>query len=101
MAYGSDNKDKKPMVKKRMSKTTTVKLEDDDGKKKKVTFKTGALHRALGVPEDEDLPKGIMTKIKNSKVGDMVTVKGKKIKVTERLKKQAVLGLNLSKGSRS
>ena len=49
---------------------------------------------------DEDLPSGIMTKIKNSKIGDMVTVKGKKIKVTDKLKKQAVLGLNLSKGSR-
>lgn len=94
MAYG-DSKDSKPK-----KGTTTVKLKDDDGKKKKVTFKTGGLHRALGVPMDEDLPTGIMTKIKNSKVGDMVTVKGKKIKVTDRLKKQAVLGLNLSKGSR-
>lgn len=41
-----------------------------------------------------------MTKIKNSKVGDSVMVKGKSIRVTEKLKKQAVLGLNLSKGSR-
>ena len=94
MAYGGskDTKSKKG--------TTTVKLKDADGKKKKVTFKTGGLHKALGVPMDEDLPSGIMTKIKNSKVGDMVTVKGKKIKVTDKLKKQAVLGLNLSKGSR-
>ena len=89
MAYG----DKKKGM-------TTVKLKDDDGKKKPVTFKKGALHKALGVPESEDLPKGIMEKIKKGKVGDFVIVNGKKIKITDKLKKQAVLGLNLSKGSR-
>tara|TARA_R100000773_G_scaffold18786_2_gene16974 strand:+ start:1413 stop:1727 length:315 start_codon:yes stop_codon:yes gene_type:complete len=103
MAYGDSSKDSKP--KKRTTtratkKTTTVKLKDSDGKEKPVTFKTGGLHKALGVPMDEDLPKGIMTRIKNADVGDMVTVKGKKVKVTEKLKKQAVLGLNLSKGTR-
>ena len=97
MAYG-DKTDKKMMKPK--PKTTTVKLKDDDGKKKKVTFKTGGLHKALGVPMDEDLPKGIMMKIKKANIGDSVMVKGKSIKVTDKLKKQATLGLNLSKGSR-
>ena len=81
-------------------KYETVKLKDDKGVEKKVRFRKGALHRQLGVPEDEDLPRGIMQKIKNSKIGDFITVRKKKIKVTELLKKRAVLGINLSKGSR-
>lgn len=60
MAYGDSNRDSKPKKKpavKSTKGTTTVKLKDDDGKNKKVTFKTGGLHKALGVPMDEDLPE--------------------------------------------
>ena len=73
-----------------------IKLDDE-----KVKFKAGGLRVSLGLKPDDPLPKNIMNTIKNSKVGEMITFKHdnkeKKVKVTDRMKKQAVLGLNLSK----
>jgi len=74
----------------------TVKLKDKEtGKKEPVKFKVGGLHQSLGVPQDKDLPKGIMEKIKKMKVGEKVKVMGKEITITAKIKRQATLGLNL------
>ena len=74
----------------------TVKLKDKEtGKKEPVKFKVGGLHKSLGVPQDKDLPKGIMEKIKKMKVGEKVKVMGKEITITATIKRQATLGLNL------
>jgi len=74
----------------------TAKLKDSEtGKVEKVRYKVGGLHMSLGVPQDKDLPKGIMEKIKNKKVGDKITVNKKVIIITAKIKRQAVLGLNL------
>ena len=76
-------------------KYDTATLKDDDGKKTKVRFRKGALHRQLGIPEDEDIGNGNLRKIKNGKVGATITIKGKKHKITELMKRRANLGLNL------
>lgn len=89
-----DSKESKP----KSGKKVTVKLEDKEtGKKQKVTFKSGGLHESLGVPKDKDLPKGIMEKIIKLGVGKKVKVMGKDIEITDKIRRQAQLGLNLSK----
>jgi len=76
-------------------KYETATLTDDDGKKQKVRFRKGALHRQLGIPEDEDIGNTNLRKIKNAKVGASVKIKGKSHKVTALMKRRANLGLNL------
>lgn len=77
-------------------KYDTAELKDaETGKVEKVRYRQGGLHISLGIPQDEDLPKGIMEKIKAKKVGDKIKVKGKDIEITLKIKRQAVLGLNL------
>ena len=72
-------------------KTETIVL---DGKK--IRFKKGALHRQLKVPEDEDIGIPNLRKISKGKLGSMVTVKGKKFKITSLMKKRATFGLNIA-----
>jgi hypothetical protein len=90
-------------VKKKLAKlpTETVKLKDDKEKNKTVRFKGGGLRVSLGLNPDDPLPKNIMNKITRMKAGDMLTFtydgKEKTVKVTDRMIKQAQLGLNLSK----
>ena len=89
-------------VKKKLAKlpTETAKLKDDKERNKTVRFKGGGLRVSLGLKPDDPLPKNIMNKIVRAKAGDMITFtydgKEKTVKVTDRMKKQAVLGLNLS-----
>jgi hypothetical protein len=87
-----------------MSKPPSVATEKEtivlDGKK--ITFKKGALHRQLKVPEDEDIGTSNLRKIARSDVGASVVIKGKTFKVTPLMKKRAVFGLNISgKGNKS
>jgi len=63
---------------------------------KKITFKKGALHRMLKVPEDEDIGIPNLRKIARSEVGSSVNIKGKTFKVTPLMKKRAVFGLNIA-----
>ena len=59
-------------------KYDTAELKDaETGKVEKVRYRQDGLHISLGIPQDEDLPKGIMEKIKAKKVGDKIKVKGK------------------------
>ena len=59
----------------------------------------GALSRQLGIPVEEDIPITLLRKIKNAEIGDVIrnpTKTGKRrITVTSKLKKRAVLALTL------
>ena len=65
----------------------------------KANLKKGALHRQLGIPQDEKIPVTLLKKIKKAKIGETITnptKKGKrKIKVTQLLKRRANLALTL------
>ena len=67
----------------------------------KVAIKEGALSRQLGIPEAEDIPVTLLKAIKKAHIGDTVqnpTQSGKrKIKVTLKIKRRAVLALTLKK----
>ena len=66
----------------------TAILEDDSGKKQKVRFKKGALHRQLKIPEDQDIPKQLLRKLKKAEVGDSVVYKKKNYNVTTLMKRR-------------
>jgi len=79
-------------------KYDTAELKDKDtGKVEKVKFKVGGLHASLKMKPDEDIGKDIMEKIKKAEVGTKMKVKGKDIMITQKIKRQATLGLNLMK----
>ena len=66
----------------------TAILEDDSGKKQKVRFKKGALHRQLKIPEDQDILKQLLRKLKKAEVGDSVVYKKKNYNVTTLMKRR-------------
>jgi hypothetical protein len=63
---------------------------------KKITYKKGALHRQLKIPEDQNIGVANLRKISKSEIGNEVKIKGKTFKVTPLMKKRAVFGLNIS-----
>jgi hypothetical protein len=67
--------------------------------------KKGALHRQLGVEQDDKLPVSFLKRIVNAKAGDRVsnpTHMGKRtVKVTHLLERRAILALNLRNIRRS
>lgn len=73
------------------NKTDTIVLDGE-----KIRFKKGALHRQLKIPESEDIGMSNLNKISKAEIGTMVTIKGKKFKVTPLLKKRAVFGKNIA-----
>lgn len=60
--------------------------------------KKGALHRQLGIPESETIPKGILKRIREQGKGSFIMVRGKKMKVTKKLKDRANFALNVGYG---
>lgn len=60
-------------------------------------MKKGGLSKALGYTEKENIPSHVIDEIIKEKEGSVVKVKDKDIKITKRLKKQAVLAKNLKK----
>ncbi len=62
-----------------------------------IDLKKGALHRQLGIPEDQKIPMGLLEKILIATPGDVIVWKGKKIKVTEKLQKRARLAKTFKK----
>jgi hypothetical protein len=64
----------------------------------------GALSRQLGIPEEKNIPSTLLARIKNAEIGETVrnpTATGKKrVKVTNLLKKRAVLASTLKKTHR-
>lgn len=67
----------------------------------KAAIKKGALSRQLGIPEAEDIPVTLLKAIKKTTTGETVknpTKSGKRsYKVTQKLKRRAVLALTLKK----
>jgi len=63
--------------------------------------KEGALSRQLGIPVRDNIPKTLLEKIAKTPIGKTIrnpTKKGKRrIKVTRKLKKRAVLALTLKR----
>ena len=60
-------------------------------------LKTGSLHKQLHLKKDEKIPKSILLRIKNSKIGDTFKFRGYNIRVTRKLKKRGVLAYTMSK----
>tara|TARA_R100000152_G_C6593769_1_gene53309 strand:+ start:79 stop:462 length:384 start_codon:yes stop_codon:yes gene_type:complete len=88
--------------KQRKQKTETVELRNEEGKKEKVTFKKGGLHRSMKVPDSYKFRKTQIKRWKEVPVGNTITFKGNKIKVTTRIAKQldlaaTLMGLNKKK----
>ena len=67
----------------------------------KAVKKPGSLSRQLNIPEEQNIPKSLLQRIKSAKIGKTIknpTKKGKRrIKVTRLLKKRAVLALTLKR----
>ncbi len=65
----------------------------------KIRLKKGALHKQLGIPQDQKIPLSLLNKIIAAKPGDTITNpsnKGRKrIKITRVLEKRANLARNL------
>lgn len=65
------------------------------GRKGRICIKPGALHRALGIPQGQTIPKTLLERIKAAKVGSVITnptrTGKRRIKVTAKLKRRAVL----------
>jgi hypothetical protein len=61
--------------------------------------KRGALSRQLGIPEEENIPMALLSRIKKAKIGTTITnptTKGKKrVKVTHLVKKRATVAVTL------
>ena len=99
--YGS-KRGRPPMKKKTAPiKKKPMKKKEEMGKKKKSSpfdnIKKGALSKQLGIPEKEDIPKALLRKLKAMKVGESMDYKGKKIKITDTLKKRVQFALNFAK----
>lgn len=60
-------------------------------------IKKGALSKALGIPEKDDIPKSILKKIMKANIMESVMVRGKGVRVTRLLKKRAQWALNFAK----
>jgi len=66
---------------------------------KKIDIKKGALSKQLGIPEEKDIPKGLLTRLNAMKVGETTEYKGKTLKITRLLKQRVSLAMTL-KGMR-
>lgn len=59
--------------------------------------KKGALRAQLGIKKGEKIPKSVLQSIVNAKTGATISFRGKKIRVTTKLKRRAILALRLGK----
>ena len=75
--------------KKRLPKET-VELDGE-----KITIRKGGLHQSLRVPDSYKFSTKVLNSLKQVAVGDKFKFKNKTIKMTERIKKQIVLAINL------
>lgn len=61
-----------------------------------VRMEKGGFHRSLGIPQGVRIPKSLVQRILKAEVGDVVTnptsIGKKRIKVTTKVKRQAVAG---------
>lgn len=67
----------------------------------KAIKRPGTLHNNLDIPKDKKIPMVLLNKIVSAKAGDTITnptsVGKKKIKVTRRLERKAILARNLKR----
>lgn len=63
----------------------------------KAVGKEGSLHKQMGVPEGEKIPKGHMSKVMNAEMGEKVMLGKKNVRVTGLLKKRVALAQTLKK----
>tara|TARA_R110000744_G_C18885437_1_gene507240 strand:- start:122 stop:499 length:378 start_codon:yes stop_codon:yes gene_type:complete len=64
---------------------------------KKITFNKGGLHRSLKVPMAYTFTRPTMARLNKHADGKTFTFQGNKIKMTPKIHKQLVLGMNLMK----
>jgi hypothetical protein len=83
---------RKPDAKRARGKMETVELDGE-----KVKFRKGGLRRSLKVGDDYKFKRSELKKLSKIEVGEKFEFHGKTHKMTERLKKQIVLGMNLMK----
>lgn len=67
----------------------------------KAISRPGTLHKNLDIPKDKKIPMVLLNKIVSAKAGDTITnptsVGKKKIKVTRKLERKAILARNLKR----
>lgn len=63
----------------------------------KAGIKRGALSRQLGIPEKKNIPMSLLNKIVKSKPGKTVKFGSRKIKVTRKLERRAIMARNLKR----
>jgi len=59
-------------------------------------IKHGALHRELGIPEDQKIGKTNLAALCHASIGDQIVVHGHPVTIDEHMKKQACFGLNFA-----
>ena len=60
-------------------------------------LKKGTLHRALGIPQDQEIPVSLLQSLKNKAPGQKANVGGKTISITPKLEKKVNFALNARK----
>ena len=63
-------------------------------------IKTGALSKQLSIPIAKNIPLSILNKIKSARLGSLVTINRKSIRVTSLLKKRVQFAINSKKWSK-
>jgi hypothetical protein len=63
----------------------------------KTGIKRIALSRQLGIPEKKNIPMGLLNKIIKSKPGKTIRYGHKKIKITRKLERRAILARTLKR----
>ena len=58
----------------------------------------GALHRALGIPQDKPIPMSLIRRLMKVPVGGTFTYKGKRKRMTTKLKRQVTFAYNSKSG---
>ena len=90
-------KEVKDRVLKRRGRPRKKEMEVVELDGEKVKFKRGGLRKALKVPDDYKFKKSELRKLAKIENGSSFNFMGKKFKMSDKLKKQIVLGINLMK----
>lgn len=86
-------------TRKPFQKKTPIKLKKTSAKLdgKKITFMAGGLHKSLKVPMAYKFTRAVMARLNRKEDKSVFTFQGNKIKMTPKIHKQLVLGMNLMK----
>lgn len=92
--YGSLSKRAKAMTPKKKNSPKKKMGEVEIGKEK-IPIKEGALSKQLGIEEEKNIPMSLLKKLSKVDVGEEFDHKGKKMKMTNQLKKRITLAITL------